>query len=398
MIISSSAQGQWQAHNIEQLFCEATVKQLPAQRQIVTESWNRVVRHPTLCYMQERDRLLIVVNRDHPEEATLIFSDDHGATWTEPRWAHTDAKGEPDVGFGLAVSYLDGGNLILGSASRRWFSSDYGGTWGDPIAILPASNGSPWHQWHPYLVDRDPETGEVIRLAETGYNSGVGSWPDSSQGFIRFSTDEGKTWSDDIKVPQWHGIGEVGLVRAANGDIVAGCRSGVPHWCEIEIDHYEGLGVSISKDDGKTWSEVKALYDYGRHHACMVVIPTGEIVMTYVVRRGYPSDVEGFPQFGIEAMVSRDNGQSWDTHHRLVLYRYSGTMKAIDPDPSCIESSMWSSSTPNAPQSTSTVLLPDGSLLTAFGLGYRNAEPFPPVIKKLYDIGLVKWQLPGSEG
>ncbi len=388
--------GNWQAHNIEQLFGEATVKQFPAHCQIVTESWSQVVRHPTMCYMPEQDRLLMLVNRDYPEEASLIFSDDHGATWTEPQWAHTDANGEPDFGYGVAVNYLNGGRLLLGSESRRWFSSDYGETWGDPIAIPPASNGCPWYQWHPYLVDRDPDTGEVVRLAETGCNfEGRGSWPETpSQAFIRFSTDEGRTWCDEIRVPQWHGISEVGLVRAANGDIVAACRPDLPDWCEIESDHYEGLGVSISKDDGKTWSEVNVLYDYGRHHACMVVMPTGEIVMTYVVRRGYSNDANGFPQFGIEAIVSHDNGVTWDMHRRVVLYRYSGNVKPTDPswDTGCT----WS-----APQTTCTILLPDGSLLTAFGLGYRCTEPLPAPndwVKGPYDIGLVKWQLPGTEG
>ncbi len=393
--MSSSAQGDWQAHNVEQLYGEAAVKQLPAQRQIVTESWNKIVRNPTLCYMREQDRLLMVVNRDYPEMATLIFSDDHGATWTQPRWAHTDAKGEPDIGTALPVNYLGEGKLILGSGSRGWFSYDYGQSWQDPISIPPASNGHPWYPWHPYLVDRDPESGEVIRLAATGWNRGGGSYPETaSEGFIRFSTDEGQSWNNEIKVPQWHGVNEVCLCRAANGDIVAACRTDRPAWDPGTSDHYCGLGVSISKDDGQTWSALNMLYDYGRHMASMVVMPTGDIVMTYIVRRGYPNDAEGFPQFGIEAIVSHDNGVTWDMHKRLVLYRYSGNVKPTDP--SWDKVSTWS-----APQTTSTVLLPDGSLLTAFGLGYRCTQPLPPPndwVKGPYDIGLVKWQLPGSEG
>jgi hypothetical protein len=33
------------------------------------------------------------------------------------------------------------------------------------------------------------------------------------------------------------------------------------------VDHYEGTGVSISKDDGRTWSPVNVLNDAGRLHA-----------------------------------------------------------------------------------------------------------------------------------
>ncbi len=54
------------------------------------------------------------------------------------------------------------------------------------------------------------------------------------------------------------------------------------------IDHYEGLGISLSKDNGKTWSQIDRLYDYGRHHPSLLLLPNANILMTYVVRLGYP--------------------------------------------------------------------------------------------------------------
>ena len=42
----------------------------------------------------------------------------------------------------------------------------------------------------------------------------------------------------------------------------------------------------------------------------MVLLPNGEILMTYVVRMGYPDTDDGYPQFGIEAVISRDNGNT----------------------------------------------------------------------------------------
>jgi hypothetical protein len=69
------------------------------------------------------------------------------------------------------------------------------------------------------------------------------------------------------------------------------------------------LGVSISRDGGNTWSEVTTLFEWGRHHPGMVVLPDGDIVMTYVVRRGYPDTAEGFPQMGIEAVVAATLGR-----------------------------------------------------------------------------------------
>jgi len=58
------------------------------------------------------------------------------------------------------------------------------------------------------------------------------------------------------------------------------------------------------------------LYEYGRHHPSLVLMPDGDIVMTYVVRKGgYVDSKDGFPQFGVEAIVSHDHGRTWDLDH-----------------------------------------------------------------------------------
>jgi len=380
----TSANADWKPHTVLQMDGDKVAREIPAQQQIVTESWNRVVAVPYIVYMPEKDRVLMLVGCDYPHQPFTLVSDDHGATWSDPRPISPDPKVNASAGLGTSLTYLGGGKLIF-STGGRWFSSDYGETWEGPVPIPPASNGQPWYQWDPYLVDRDPETRAVTRLTETAYNwegGGPGSPTGYEQGFIRFSTDEGRTWSEDIRVPQWHGVSEVALLRAANGNIVAACRTDMARQYFGNIDHYEGLGVCISKDDGKTWSPVNRLYDYGRHHPSMVLMPGGEIVMTYVVRLGYPRDADGFPQFGIEAIVSRDNGESWDIRHRYVLAKWSGNRKG--------DKEWWASS-----QATSTVLLPDGSLLTAYGTGYRcKADAKGRAAPR--DVGLVRWN-PGLD-
>jgi hypothetical protein len=231
-------------------------------------------------------------------------------------------------------------------------------------------------------VDVDSKTTDVVRLAETGWNRRGGSGSHTLP-FIRFSYDEGTTWIDEIQVPQWDTFNEVALCRAANGNIVAGCRSHMPKWYAGRSDYFSGFGVSISRDNGATWSNVSMLYTFGRHHPCMVVMEKGEIVMTYVVRLGYPGDSEGFPQRGIEAVVSRDHGVTWDVGHLYVLNQWSGA-EFLD-----------------APQSTSTVCLPDGSIVTAYGAGYptkqSNGEPYPSGQRTPHAIGLIKWRLSDRE-
>ena len=180
-------------------------------------------------------------------------------------------------------------------------------------------------------------------------------------------------------MPEFHAVNEVAFIRAANGHIVAGCRTDNPNQYKGRIDHFGGLAVSISTDNGQTWSKPDVLYESGRHHPSMVLMPNGEIVMSYIVREGYPVDPDGFMQFGIEAVVSRDNGKTWDMATRYVLARWS----ANDKGPYYY---LW------APQGTSTVLLPDGTLLTTYSSGYRIKDVNAPRSGPR-DVGLVHWQL-----
>ena len=388
LLAPSVGLAQWQAHEVRQLNGQAGQRRLPARFQIVTESWNRVVAVPYMVNMPEKNRLLMLVGCDYPHRAFVLTSDNRGATWTDPRPVRADDDGQPSIGMGTALAYLGKGRLLFyedgilaAGQPSRWFSTDYGKTWGHPVPIARSSDDKPWYIWDPPLVDRDPRTGKIIQLAETGYRqSGT-----DSQASIRFSTNLGQTWSPSITVPEWHGANEVCLFRAGNGDLLAACRTDVPDRLEGKtLDHYEGLGISISRDHGRTWSAVKKLYDYGRHHPSLVLMRNKDIVMTYVVRLGYVDDQDGFPQFGIEAVVSHDHGATWDLDHRYLLHVWSGKRKG--------ESYWWPSS-----QATSSTRSRDGSITTAFGTGYRiQAGKESPQAPR--DAGLIQWRLNRKPG
>jgi hypothetical protein len=296
---------------------------------------------------------------------------------------HTDAAGNPDLGGATQLTHLGNGKLVIGAESRYWSSNDYGQTWADYAPVRPGSEGKMMYQWDPMLVDKDPETGKVVRLVETRYkeNGTFGTPEYFSQGCVRFSTDEGKTWSKEINVPQWKRVNEVVLCRAKNGDLVAACRTDNPKQFLVGYDdQYSGLATSVSKDNGYTWSELNHLYSWGRHHPHMITMPNGDIVMTYVVRNGYIADKNGLCRFGIEAVVSQDHGQTWDLDHKYILASNDSIMKG--------DRQSWGS-----PQSTSSVLLPDGSLLTVFGTGVRNV---PAQTLWKMDVVLVKWRPSGA--
>lgn len=199
---------------IRQLSKDGSETEIPAERQILTESWNRITVSPQLAYLPEKNQVMMVVSCDYDElmfqegmidksllhHSMVLFSDDEGTTWSEPEYVHTGADGKSDCGLGLALTYLGDGKVILYNhhPRMRWFSNDYGKTW-DSRPIEPAPGGKKWTPWHPALVDKDPKTSKVTRIMECGY-TGSSSETTFCQAYLRFSSDEGRTWSEAITV------------------------------------------------------------------------------------------------------------------------------------------------------------------------------------------------------
>jgi len=271
---------------IRQLNADGSSRTIAAMHQIVTEKMNRPVAVPYLAYMPDIKRLAMLVTCDYPARPAMMFSDDLGETWTDPPHVFDNAD-DPRHRVGVGLTYLGRGRLVFNiEEAGRYFSDDFGQTWQAPRPKPPLSNGKAWYQWDPFLVDTDPKTHEVTRLWETGWNHPGEAWlPDGRLGpidaYLRHSDDLGQTWSTELAVPQWAGCCEVALVRAANGHIVAACRTEVPaelNRAVPEIDHYTGLGISISADNGLTWSPMHSLYTFGRHHPSLVTLADGRIV------------------------------------------------------------------------------------------------------------------------
>ncbi len=359
---------------------------LAAEMHWISEAWLRQrddenAQMPYLVYMPERDRIAMLVITHHPTHTALIFSDDHGKTWSNRKWFQTDEEGHPKPGIVVGLTYLGDGKLLVhpdNVTHGRWLSTDFGETW---TFSTSQDSVDKRYVWDPYLVITNAKE-DSSTLYEASYRPTGVAWgsPDGSysQGYFRSSTDEGQSWSAERKIPQWLGVNEIALLQATNGNLIAACRTDYPaRFAHHKLDHFGGLAVSISKDNGHKWSEIDPLYEWGRHHPCMVRMRNGVIVMSYVVRLGLPATHHGRPQFGVEAVVSRDHGQTWDKEHRYILAKWTGNITG---------SSAWFCSV----QSTSTILLPDGMLLTAFGTGFRN-PPDARVCKM--DVAMVRWQL-----
>jgi hypothetical protein len=371
----------WQDHVVQQTNGSAARIMLPAQQQIVTEQLNEITGVPYMVYIPEKDQVLMTLAYRQPHMAALMSSPDHGATWSSVTFMRQDEKGQPTLGFQTGLTYLGNGRIITGTG---YLSEDYGATWPTYRPVPSCWPGKSFYGWDPIFADRDPQSGQIRRFILADYRQVDPAHLYSSQASVFFSTDEGKTWSEPLTPSEWKGVNEIAFARARNGDLIAACRTDNSEWFVkkgLELDHFCGLAVSISKDDGKTWSALNRLYDWGRHHPCMVVMPNGTIVLSYVVRLGYRRAADGYPQFGVEAVVSRDHGQTWDLDHKYILSAWKGNRKGGPNE-------WWASS-----QATSTVLLPDGSLLTAFGTGYRSQPRAGDGSPAPRDVGVVHWQL-----
>ena len=342
---------QWQSCEVQQ-YRGHNQASLPASRQdlINPQAWGH-----SFIYLPDKNRLILQTGD------LQLSSDDLGATWTKtssPPRRHLTSLGNGKV---LARAW---------TIEKRLISDDYGETW-RPFAPVPPVPGLKLvFSMGPDLVDTDPATGKVVRLAE------------SVDRHIRLSTDGGLTWPTSIKAP-WSA--ETVLVRAGNGDIVAATRTSnrygyveatgtnMPDAKKVTydkwrtgtgFDFYCGFGVHVSKDNGRTWSPIKQLYMHGRHHASPVLMPNNDLVMTYVVRLGNDDTPEGLPQYGIEAVVSHNHGQTWKLDHRYVLDKWLGEW---EDRPGGKVKLM-------APNETYTVLLRDGSLMTSFERGVQDPD------------------------
>lgn len=259
----------------------------------------------------------------------VSISKDNGDTWSD--WETIPgAAGRP-----MMLAYLGKGNLTF-YTGERYYSSDYGRTWPDRVPVQPASNGRPWWPEGNTLVDYDAD-GNAIAMAETTGNYPDSQWPNvPSDAFFRWSYDWGRTWVNEVKpetwrwVDKWEGkdyvrsVCEGALVRAGNGWIVAVMRTDLPaRYLNVpNDDNFCGTAVSISKDDGKTWSQMKMLYEAGRHHGNLIRLPNGNIVLTLICRTDIRDQHLASYRRGCDALISKDNGQTWDLSRKYTLDEY----------------------------------------------------------------------------
>ena len=301
------------------------------------------------------------------ETVAISFSSDGGEAWSPLREIGAGIFGRP-----IGLTYVGKGELTFTAADEkgmaRFFSSDYGRTWTERAPAPVQPSGLPICNEGNNLVDYDAD-GVATRIMEFGWmlQGEEDDWAptDASIGVVHWSEDGGRTWSNRVCPQAWfwdeeyegrtyrRGVSEGSLVRAGNGWIVAALRMDMaPRFIDFHNDNLEGTGVSVSKDDGVTWSPIRTIYPAGRMHAHLLRLPDGVLVMSFIQRQDVHEGRLASYLRGCGAVLSYDNGLTWDTDHDYLL--------------DCFE---FDDCTPHALACghLCSTLLDDGSILTCYG-------------------------------
>src|SRR5689334_17359498 len=163
------------------------------------------------------------------------FPSAHASTIVETRsglvaaWFGGTREKDPDVGI--------------------WVSRHDGSRWSAPVEVANGvqPDGKRHPCWNPVLFQ--PTGGPLVLFYK------VGPSPDTWWGLVRTSTDEGKTWSSAIKLPD----GILGPIRAkpielSKGTMLAGSSTENDGWI-VHMERYAGDWSAASLGSSAAWQK-----------------------------------------------------------------------------------------------------------------------------------------------
>jgi len=191
------------------------------------------------------------------------------------------------------------------------------------------------------------------------------------------SKDRGKTWNDVRLAFEY--TDEVSAVRIPSGKIVATTRVDGPQYSRgtgnpvdavskwhdwYDIAHTtDFMAISESTDNGETWSIPRQVLPPSVCPAQLLLLNDGRLLLTYGVRH--------FPK-GAQAILSVDEGKTWNYNQRFILTWYGWDSHAGYP---------WS------------IQLRDGDILTSYYVRKGFAAPKEVDINDIASE-VVRWRLP----
>jgi len=246
----------------------------------------------------------------------ICKSTDGGRTWT----AHEGSSTGPFVVLrdGTFIGLAGEGEHPNSYAIAR-SSSDEGRTWRKTAEF----RSRPGHWTGGSWIFRLPDDTLLAAISDCDYvfdKDGEGKLTYKSGGAdycVHRSTDGGQTWAEQARgVHSW--AGEGGLALTASGRLLEAHRHQRPTMPDDPPDleqrmvsitagwPYKHVFVVESDDLGRTWKGVRQLTTvFGQTHGSPVALADGTVIVIHDTRYG-----PGHP--GSRAMVSRDEGRTWE--------------------------------------------------------------------------------------
>jgi len=257
-------------------------------------------------------------------ESGVIVTSFNNARSSQRRWNRSGNKNEHYVGSYLDLITDEEEEKYLGATFR--VSNDCGVTYG-PIYKCPISS--------PHGPCELPD-GTLLWVGRTfTVDGGANGGKETLQAYKLNPIDGTSEFVGKIDPIYLDGeivcSEEPHAIALEDGTVICHIRAEDEKWPHTIFSTYQ----SVSKDGGKTWSKPERLLDLkGGAPAHIMKHSSGALISVY----GYRS-----APYGIKAMISLDNGKTWDTDHDIYVNGISEDLGY-----------------------PSTVELSDGSLITVF--------------------------------
>lgn len=275
-----------------QIVCDAGVDTCGNPTPVQDESSGRIWLFVTQNY--SADTYATIVNGTSRGVRTIwsIYSDDDGATWTQPvnRFSEVQAPNTrwDGTGPGIGIQLRQGaakGRLTIPAIDRNIQSDDHGATWYES-GKLPSGLGEPT------VVELT--NGTLMR------NDRLSSNQEIRRRGISTSTDQGATWSpiyyDNALIDS---ICEASIIRYMPADNGTGNRM-LLFANPADTMSRDKMTVRISNDDGQTWTTSKTVYKGPSAYSSLAILPGGKVSLLFEGGEYTPYDKIMFATFNLE--------------------------------------------------------------------------------------------------